>query len=490
MLGGLKQALRRVLLGKHQRVLGDPSRLGSRILHAVIILSAMGAAAALWALLIRDVDAGGGSYGVMAPVVKFATSTWSYVILELLLLRGLLRVSDSRKARQAGTYLGLEADSVQRLAAEAKTTSGSTRVVCTSEDTEEEIRERLLDGFTEGEDDILERDTSELQQREHPPEPDSTEDAGEEGSLSWGARFKLWRMDTAAALESGDLLWQFAAPAGLTIFLVIIAAGIWLQPWLYPLIFSLGVFIGAVNYWRISRSREKQRRELQEEENPEPWDACSVLVKGPVRTEGVQMAYAWFNGSGYAAYTPGELSRALAPRVHALLHGEPVQPSVHAKYYRNVRDMYPDLHGWRRNVEEHQISEILLETVEAAPDGIIPLPKLMEDVVLHDKGTRLWGLMETGEGADPELVRKCYQELYPWALVEEQLEVESATGETHSVRAVRLRQEPLPADLSEVRANFSTRFRAYAEFEPRYELPEAEHQISEEPLVSAEGAGV
>jgi len=124
-------------------------------------------------------------------------------------------------------------------------------------------------------------------------------------------------------------------------------------------------------------------------------------------------------------------------------------------------------------VEESRISEDLIKTVESAPQGIIPKAKLIEDVVLHDREDRLWGLYSSGSGYDPELVRECYRELYPYALVEEEMEIES-DGETHSVTSVRVRTDPLPAELSEVRAQFSNRYRAYAEFEPLFELPEVE----------------
>lgn len=682
-LSALKTQLREVLLGGQQRVLGDPSNIGSRVLKAVILLSAMGAAAAVWALLIEQMDPHQSSFGVAAPFFKFATSTWSYVVVELILLRGLLRISDSRKARQSGSYLGMEPDAILRIAAEAKSTTGSTRVVCTSEDAVQEIRERLSAGMESGEDDVLKRDTpsaaaaqehvterlseleegraelletsdtleeeidgllsgalegeqdlsalqesdterlslyelldesgqadvdaaeelmeklehvnqqiqevteerealvqlctvggSELQEaasdaaaletelqaagydsaqytEQHTEEVerelptllealrpalqggaaaavvlaliqgvktalpvvgellpgmqlpvaaffiglllhlgirggvwyrtrkealrgDSTADTSTEHGLPWEAGFKLWRMDAAASLQSGDLLWQFVAPAAVSFAGMVVIAGIWLTWWVYPLLLSGGVLIGALNYARISRSRERELRALRSTSDREAWDACSVLIKGPVQAGTTEMCYAWFNGAGYAHHDRERLCAELAPRVHQLLNGEEPDPSVLRKYYRNTKDLYPDLTGWRRNVEEHRISEELIKTVERAPDGIMPKAKLIEDVVLHDKDNKLWGLYQSGLGYDPELVRECYCALYPYALVEEEMEVEGTGGEMHSLTAVRLRTDPLPAELSEVRAQFSSRFRAYAEFEPLYPLPEVD----------------
>lgn len=576
-----------------QKLLGSPEHLGSRILKAVIILSAMGAAAAIWTILIKDIDPQRSSFGAAAPVVQFATSTWSYIILELLLLRSIILVGKSRKAKQAASYLGMEPGAIRRFEAEAKSTSDSTRVVCTSEDSVREIRERLSAGFFSGEDDVLtpeetseqtrvaaaeqhqeergerlgalyekeerlleraeeleagieenlgdaltaptdvERallenpekeefsiyDLMEADAQEAVDETDTMQEelervldelqavaediaalearAGEElpelpagdgaellptpadkreEDLPWRARYKLWRMDTAAALESGDLLWQFVAPAALSTFFLVLAAGIWLRPWMYPLLGSIGALVGGLNYYRISRSREKQVRTLRADDGTEQWDSCSVLIKGPIQAGSTEMSYAWFNGEGYAHHSPEELTEELAPRVHQLLNGEEISPSVLQKYYRLCRDMYPDLEGWRANIEEHRISTELISGIESAPNGIIPKAKLIEDTVEHDIEPRLFGLYEGGMGYDPELVRECYQELYPFAIVEEEMIVQSANGEEHQVTACRLRTEPLPADLSEVRAQFSSRFRAYAQFEPLYELPEVDRE--------------
>lgn len=541
----MRERLRELLLGGQQRVLGNPQQLGSRILTGVIILSAMVAGAGGWYLLVEGVSPQISSYGVAAPVVQFATSVWSYVILELILLRGLLRISNSRLAHQSAAYLGMEPETVLRLSAEAKSTDGSTRVICTSDDSEEQIRERLSEGFRTSDDDTL--TWSEGATEEPTSEPDNLPAvrsevvepprllsyllpaakvgalgaavvaavelapgghsvpvlalaavlgltliislarfararwrarrhlrAGDGEELPFEAGLQLWRMDAAARLQSGELLWQFAAPAALAFGALVLIMGIWLQPWSYVVLLAGGVCVGAVNYARIRKQRSRELRKLRADTSAEQWEFCSVLVKGPITVGSTQMCYGWFGGDGYAAHSERELCEELAPRVHALLQGETVEPSVHRKYYRNVRDLYPDLHGWRSNVEEHQISEALIRATESAPNGIIPKAKLIEDVVLHDKDTQLMGLLETGYGYDPALVRECYQELCPYALVEEQMHVEGTDGEQHEVTAVRLRTEPLPANLSEVRAQFSNRFRAYAQFQPLFELPEVE----------------
>lgn len=725
-------SVRSAIIGGGQRVLGHPSRLSDRLLRLVLVLSAMGIVAAVWTFIIQGVSPQRSSYGTVAPLVRFATSTWSYLIIELLLLRSILYVSDSRKAQQAASHLGMTKEGVSRLAAEAKSTDGATRVISTSADSEEEISERIRSALQqdEREPDVLRRESApdteevissareqllarrrelraeydecigqveeslsealssdmeipksgafeshlvslselmdtaaeeslteaeellerseeletQLQETQHNlamvrrydsehllqdmlqegasdaerlsaaledagfPVSDTTEEdlsldvdvelpslwrylrpgllagavitvfAGlwsylpdillgmrsvipdslkshvpyeeratlleslrwladadiiipalgvvmlilvislglyyrkrrkvivearreafhgdarvpidtdeKERELTWSESFKLWRMDAAATIETGDLLWRFAAPALLTFVALVITAGIWLRWWVYPLLLCGGIFVGALNYARIRGQQNRQLSRLREDSDFEAWDACSLQVKGPITVETTQMCFAWFNGSLYAHPRSEVLADELAPRVRDLLEGRSPAPSVLAKYGRNIRDYYPDTEAWRRNVEEYQIARELVDQVRSAPNGILPLPMLIEDTVLSDKESKLWGLIETGEGYDPALVRKVYLELSCCSesdetahlLVEEGMEVETAHGETETVTAVRLRTDPLPADVSEVRAAFSNRFRAYAQFDPLYRLPSVEEPEAE-----------
>lgn len=723
-------SVREFALTSGQQILGHPSQIGGTVLKYVILLSAMGGAAAVWALIIAGISAERGSYGVAAPFFKFATSTWSYVVLELLILRSVLFVSSERKARQAASYLGMGADGVKRLAAEAKSTTGTTRVIATSEDSKTEIAERIREATRGADGDVLrqagaesnggaeapaehpleqlkklhserqellrdrdaltelidaelgdalsadlslsgtdgetlspyelmdsdgkesvdsaealleELEALEVELREinhdiailkryqfnteaelqaatdsahalgdalaeagYEPErspkavevevdypslsaylrpaallggvfgvlgalwnylpmlllglrpliPDSVKSvfpfgkraellallegaAGsdamlwaigavvltllggavlwarawvsahthakrvmvegetevpvdlpeEERGLSWREGWKLWRMDTAARLETQEILWQFLAPAMVATGLLIVAAGIWLRVWIYPLLLAVGVLIGSLNYARISRKRERTLQALRQTDDYEAWDACSLLVKPPVTVETSEMCFAWFNGKGYAHPNADVLAEELAPRVRQLLSGEEISPSVLQKYHRNIRDYYPDLDGWRRNVEEYELARELISQVESAPDGIVPKAKLIEDTVLADKDSMLFGLLESGAGYDPALVRKVYLDLSTCSerdetghlLVEEEMSVETAHGEEEAVTAVRLQTDPLPPDISEVRANFSNRFKAYAQFEPLYRLPDVDNP-QREPL--------
>lgn len=122
----------------------------------------------------------------------------------------------------------------------------------------------------------------------------------------------------------------------------------------------------------------------------------------------------------------------------------------------------------------------LRETVRETQDGLVPKPKLIEEVVEYDIRPRRLLPGEHGQGHDPELVREAYRALVPAALVEQEIPV--AEGADETVTAVRAREDPIPPQFGEIRARFSNQFGNYAEWDPLYELPDVQDRLDHEPV--------
>lgn len=124
------------------------------------------------------------------------------------------------------------------------------------------------------------------------------------------------RLDFASAVNYRDAIWQFLAPAGITVGAILTVLGIWLPWYLYPPILLLGVLVGALNHYRVRRSEAKRLDSLRAQTDREPWSMLSVLVK-KAETPDTTAYYAWISGRQYAATDREEFSglfRAYATR--------------------------------------------------------------------------------------------------------------------------------------------------------------------------------
>lgn len=308
---------------------------------------------------------------------------------------------------------------------------------------------------------------------EPPEEPDGPEPPEEE-RMPFAAEWYLARKDLAATLDGSDIIWQAVVPAVAVFGGLLMAAQLWVAWFVYPIFAAAGALVGCINYWRVQRKRHKQLHALRKERTHEQWDDAAVLVK-KVDAPELTMCYGWLQGTRYAHPDPEHFAQEMAVRVYEVLHGEPRSPSVMTKYHRQLTQFFPDLRGWHE-LEEHAIQQEMVEQVESAPQGLIPLPMLIEETVLSGVEYKLFGLVRTGHGYDPELVRSVYESITPSTLVEHELEVEGPDGGQRTVTAVRKRTEPLPDDLQAMEAQFSSRFRNYAKYEPVWQLPEADLQ--------------
>jgi len=147
--GGVLDKVRR-------KILGPPDKIPQRILTIGIGLLIALALAGAWLATWTEVNPGASSLPILRPILNVATSVWTYVIVLGWILRRLLIHRDKRYARQAADVTGYETRSVRRLAYEAKSADGSTRVIATDKDEPEAIESRILEALrAEKEDETL-----------------------------------------------------------------------------------------------------------------------------------------------------------------------------------------------------------------------------------------------------------------------------------------------------------------------------------------------
>lgn len=313
----------------------------------------------------------------------------------------------------------------------------------------------------------------------------SSEGNGDETDVNdpWREQYKLLRLDLASTINFGDLTWNLLVPAGLTTALFLLAVQLWVEPWFYPVIGALGLLVGIGNYVRISWTRSRRLDKLRQEHDPISFDDVAILVK-EVEVPETRIYYAWLGDDEprrYAHEDRDEFAEAVARRAYEVVEGVPVSPSILEKQAGQLESMHPDLHGFR-DTEREKIMQWLLEHVEEAQHGLIPKAKLIEDAVEHDITERRFVPGRRGKGFDPEMVRECYRELVPAALVEQEVDVarDDADGGL-AVTAVRLRSDPLPPQYGQIRSQFSSKFGNYAQWDALYELPDVSDRLDEEP---------
>lgn len=138
-----------------RRLVGPPDRIPQRALLVVIFVALTVAAAGAYLAATRGLETGGSSLPVLRPILVVATSTLTWVVGLVILLRRFLVFRDRRYAEQAADVVGYQPRSVRRLSYEAKDSDGSTRVIAQSGDEPSEIEERILAALAGADDDRI-----------------------------------------------------------------------------------------------------------------------------------------------------------------------------------------------------------------------------------------------------------------------------------------------------------------------------------------------
>ncbi|ELZ14418.1 hypothetical protein C478_07332 [Natrinema thermotolerans DSM 11552] len=421
--------------------------------------------------------------------MEVTTSTWTYVVVLLVVGKFVLTGRDRLKAKKAESVTGVPAQTVLRLAAEVRTPADAARAVVRSDDDVQDAREAIDRTIEAGEDDVVgvnpgvNDDTDEGKtgfEWGHDtvnPEPvenngdgeNATNDTDDGEELGFIELFKMWRMDTAAALNKDDWAWHFAVPVVAIVAAAVVALQLWLHPIVYVGLAGLGAFVGGLNLIRVRRKRLRRLDSLRTERTTPSVDMVSVLVK-TVDTRSMTLYVAWVGGHRYASTDRAEFVDGVAKRGLQYARGDDVAPSIMEHYVEELASLRPDLAAYR-DFEEYRTAQDLVDVVRE--NGLVPREKLIEETVQYGSGGRLWD-PEQAFGHDPSIVTDMYLMLVPEVLVQESVEITNTQGETRDVPAVRMRDDPLPHDLADVRARFSSVYSNYNTGGERYNVPDPE----------------
>lgn len=158
MLRRITSIPRRVGRWLFRRIVGPPSQLPQRTLTAAFIACIAIAVAGAWYGVRSGIQIGGGSLPYIRPILLVLRSTWTYVILLVLICWRILLFRNRRYAYQSSERTGYGVQTIRRLAEEVKTTDATNRVIVTSEDSAEDAADRISEKLREGDDDVFEFD--------------------------------------------------------------------------------------------------------------------------------------------------------------------------------------------------------------------------------------------------------------------------------------------------------------------------------------------
>jgi hypothetical protein len=137
-----------------RRLIGTPGDFIDRLIALAIIACAGVLTVALYFVLARGVDPRAtSSFPYVRIILWVAFNEWTYVLVFVLLARRLLIFKDSLRASVAAAKTGFEAKTIRRLAEEVKSATGGTVVLVESEDSHEEICNRIESKLDGGSDD-------------------------------------------------------------------------------------------------------------------------------------------------------------------------------------------------------------------------------------------------------------------------------------------------------------------------------------------------
>jgi len=476
VLSRARRLARRVGQRVVERVAGPGGSFTTRLLVGVVVLLGMVSGVGIFYALTANVDTSGSSTGFLTTVLDWGTNGWGYVFMALLMGRSSLWGFRKSLIRLSARKTGYSAATIDRLATEARTTDGCTRILASASDDLGDLAETIRWGFA-GRHERIEHDAdhdaprrvetvswwSDALSREWP-------DDGETRDPSIGERFAVFRKDIAAAFDTGDVLWRFIVPALVVFVLELVVVRFWVSIWLYPVLLSTALFLAGAWYVAGKWYRHRKLDSLRADDTEDAWGDVAVLVKS-IDTQERTVYVGFLEGRRYASDDPEQLAQVLAERALQRARGETPSPAIEERYAWCLRRYLPLFESWRENVEKPAVMDELVETVRGAPDGLIDKHRLADAVVTADRAC----------GYDPELVAEAYRELVPEALVEESVAVPTADGETATRTVVRLRTEPLPKDAEQLRASFSDRFHDHDEYD--YRLPDVDVGEDADPFV-------
>ncbi|QCC57297.1 hypothetical protein DVR14_00590 (plasmid) [Natrinema thermotolerans] len=494
-----KQGFVAFIMGSHPNT--------SRLLATVVVGSGLVAVVGTVGLLVNGANTSASSGPIVRTVLGLATSPWVWVLGLVVLFRQLLFFADRILARVTAQLSGYSAQTVRRLAEEARQPDleRCERILVQTGDSAGEITAWIRAAFdgeghnevafnppgAETDDDETDSDSLALERRDPAADPiDAADVTDAEGDESDGPDFwtqlRLFRLELASAVDFNGVLWRFLVPAGLAFVGIMLWLRIWIQPWVIPIVVAISVFLGGGYYWMVDLRHRRRLKALRAEESPTRWTDLAILAK-TVEVPETTMYYGFLDGNVYASEDKDELARTLADRAIDRLEGRQPAPAIEETNAYLLKRYIPMLEAWEQEYERKAIMDQLIDRVADAPEGILPRDILIEEVVEYDRRYVAWGLLFIGRGRDPDLVREVYQDLLEiHALTETPVTVDGPdSGEGRELIAVAKGDEAFPDRVVQLRGEFSSLFGKQA-FNTRYDAPDREDTPTPAPFVRPE----
>jgi hypothetical protein len=137
---------------------GRGSAASSAFVATAVIALTIASLGLLWSLT-SDLNTSGSSAPLIELLLGFLTSGWGYLLVALVVGRGSLFFLRQTLIRIAARTSGYSYQTIARLAAEAKTTDGCTRIIAQPEDTVETVAQHIKWGFKGRDEQIRRSDT-------------------------------------------------------------------------------------------------------------------------------------------------------------------------------------------------------------------------------------------------------------------------------------------------------------------------------------------
>ena len=465
----VRQLPRRVVDWFKLLLLGPSNTVGTRIGTVVMVFAGLVTTIGIFATLGSGVETGSDSSWFVTALLGVATSLWTYALVAVLFIAVFRYTRRRRDAQRAASITGFSVKSVLRLAAEAKTADGTSTLIVSPSDSVTSAAERIITAF-ETHHSYLEAAGKQTITDEIVDAAQESAEAADETDLviherantSADEHTRRKRLELASTLNIEDILWNFAIPSMVTFVSLLFGVQFWVALWVYPLLAVVSITVGALWYVFVHRRRRSHVKATRQPDAQPQYDDIAVLVK-KVELPETKIYLGWCGGTIYADYDEIRLAWTLSEVAHAHVEGKPVPPTIQEKFWRNLTQFSPNLKGYEE-LEKSEIMDSLIETVGKTNAQALPKNKLCDRVVRQDQ-QRIGGV-----GYDPRLVADMYREIVPYALIEDEIQVEAPNGNRKPMTVVRLRTRPLSTEVAETEAQFSVDYQP--DFEPDFRLPD------------------
>lgn len=126
-----------------RRLLGDPSKAPGRLLFLLVFLLIGGIVFGIWSVVTAETEPSSSSFWIVRAVASIFNTMWVLVPVAAVIYWRYIGALRTRHARAAADVTGWLAESIEQLSDEMRSTDGTTRVIATTDHSQEDIRSNV-----------------------------------------------------------------------------------------------------------------------------------------------------------------------------------------------------------------------------------------------------------------------------------------------------------------------------------------------------------